>query len=28
MFATALYKVYAILIFCCTGNKAFMKGHQ
>ena len=25
---TALYKVYVIWTFCCTGNKAFMKVYQ
>jgi len=28
MFVTALYKVYVIWKFCCTGNKAFMKVYQ
>ena len=28
MFVTALYKVYVIWTFCCTGNKAFMKVYQ
>jgi hypothetical protein len=27
-FVTALYKVYAIWIFCCTGNKAILKVYQ
>ena len=28
MFITALYKVFVILTFCCTGNQAFMKMYQ
>jgi len=28
MFVTALYKVYVIWTFFCTGNKAFMKIYQ
>ena len=28
MFVTALYKVYVIWRFCCTGNKAFMKVYK
>jgi hypothetical protein len=25
MFVSALYKVYVIWTFCCTGNKTFIK---
>jgi len=28
MFVTALYNVYVIWTFCCTGNNAFMKDYQ